>query len=278
MTQNKVIEKYDKLEKIGEGAFGKIYIGQNKTTKELVALKEIPIKVIEEGDFKIDVREDTEREIKYMKIFNFSPNSVKLYDVFDEGNVIFLAMELCDTDLGKCLEKSEKGFSIYEVKIVMKQFNNILYEIRKRDMIHFDVKLENELIKFKKDSKEFEIKLTDYGQMKLISSTKDLSNNEWGIEPYTKGGKEIIEEVEKIDLLNLGINIYRMLFKDAYKSIEEMLDKVDKNIEDKDLKDLMHKLLVVDYKKRISWDDYFNHKFFNIQKFDFDKVENIIKK
>ena len=145
-------------------------------------------------------------------------------------------------------------------------------------MIHFDVKLENELIKFKKDSKEFEIKLTDYGQMKLISSTKDLSNNEWGIEPYTKGGKEIIEEVEKIDLLNLGINIYRMLFKDAYKSIEEMLDKVDKNIEDKDLKDLMHKLLVVDYKKRISWDDYFNHKFFNIQKFDFDKVENIIKK
>ena len=107
MTQNKVIEKYDKLEKIGEGAFGKIYIGQNKTTKELVALKEIPIKVIEEGDFKIDVRADTEREIKYMKIFNFSPNSVKLYDVFDEGNVIFLAMELCDTDLGKCLEKSE---------------------------------------------------------------------------------------------------------------------------------------------------------------------------
>ena len=275
MTQYKVYEKYEKLEKIGEGTFGVIYKGQNKITKELVAIKEIPIKIIETDYFKIDARVETEKEIKFMKIFYFSPNSVQLYDMFEEDNIIFMVTELCDMDLGKCLEKTEKGFTVYEVKIIMKQLNNILYEIRKRNMIHFDVKLENVLIKFSKNSKEFQIKLADYGSMKLLSPTKDLSNNEWGIAPFTEGGKEAIAECEKVDLLNLGIDMYRMLFKDAYKSFEEMLDKINKNINDEDLKDLLNKLLVEDYKERIDWEDYFNHKFFNIDKFDYDKVENI---
>ena len=274
MSKYKIFEKYDKLEKIGEGAFAKVYRGQNKMTKEIVAIKEIEIKKIEGMDY----RADTQKEIKFMQIYNFCPNSVKLYDVYDENEIIFLVIELCDKDLSKCLQKSKNGFTIPEVKIIMKQFNNILYEIRKRDMVHNDVKLENVLIKFKKDSKEFEIKLCDFGQMKLLSSEKDLSNNEWGIQPYISDRKDILMTFEKIDLLNLGIDMYRMLFKEAYKTIKEMLDRIDNNINDKDLKDLMHKILV-DVEdvgtKLISWDEYFNHDFFKIDKVDFDEVENI---
>ena len=275
MNKFKIFEKYDKSEKIGEGAFAKVYRGRNKITKEIVAIKEIEVKKIE----GMDIRADTQKEIKFMQIYDFCPNSVKLYDVYDENEIIFLVIELCDTDLSKCLQKSKNGFTIPEVKIVMKQFNNILYEIRKRDMIHNDVKLENVLIKFKKDSKEFQIKLCGFGQMKLLSSKKDLSNNEWGIQPYIPETKDILLIVEKIDLLNLGIDIYRMLFKEVCKTINEMIDRIDKNINDKDLKDLLHKILV-DIKdvntKLISWDDYFNHDFFKIDKIDFDKVENIV--
>ena len=274
MNKFKIFEKYDKFEKIGEGAFAKVYRGRNKITKEIVAIKEIEVKKIE----GMDIRADTQKEIKFMQIYDFCPNSVKLYDAYDENEIIFLLI-LCDTDLSKFLQKSKNGFTIPEVKIVMKQFNNILYEIRKRDMVHNDVKLENVLIKFKKDSKEFQIKLCDFGQMKLLSSEKDLSNNEWGIQPYIPETKDILLIVEKIDLLNLGIDIYRMLFKEVCKTFNEMLDRIDKNINDKNLKDLMHKILV-DIKdvntKLISWDDYFNHNFFKIDKFDFDKVENIV--
>ena len=169
-----------KLDKIGEGALGKVYRGQNKFIKELVSKKEISIIKIED----IDIRTDIQNEIKFMQIFDFCPNSVKLYEVFDEKETIFLIIELCDTDLSKCLQKSKNGFSIYEIKIVMKQFNNILFEIRKKNMVHNDVKLENVLIKFKKNSKQFEIKLMDFGQMKFLSNKKDLNNNEWGIKPY----------------------------------------------------------------------------------------------
>ena len=139
MSKFKIFEKYDKFEKIGEGAFAKVYRGRNKITKEIVAIKEIEVKKIE----GMDIRADIQKEIKFMQIYDFCPNSVKLYDVYDENEIIFLVIELCDTDLSKCLQKSKNGFTIPEVKIVMKQFNNILYEIRKRDMVHNDVKLEN---------------------------------------------------------------------------------------------------------------------------------------
>jgi len=158
----------------------------------------------------------------------------------------------------------------------MNQFNKMLYEIRSKDMVHNDVKLENILVKFT-EGKKFEIKLIDYGLSKLISSTKDLSNNQWNIKPYSKGGIEAIKMVEKIDLFNLGGDIYRMLFNQIPKSLEEVNSKIDSEVKDEDLKDLLKKLFLLDCDKRISWDDYFQHKFFKIDKEEFEKVENIIK-
>ena len=57
-----------------------------------------------------------------------------------------------------------------------------------------------------------------------------------------------------------------------------MHKKIAQFVQDEDLKDLLNKLLVEDSKERIGWDEYFNHNFFKIDKIDFDKVENIVKK
>lgn len=272
MNEVKIFEKYNKLNKIGEGAFSIVYKAENIITKELVAIKEIPKKMNDK-----DIKKDIEKEIKFMEIFSIYPNSVRLIDKFEENDKLFIVTELCDGDLAKYLKKSKNGFSIQEIKIIMNQYNKILYEIRKKDMVHNDVKLENVLVKFKGNLKEFIIKLMDYGQMKLLSSIKDLSNNVFGIEPYIEGGKKILYLLEKIDLLNLGINIYRMIFKEPPKTFEELNENIDKFVEDKELLDLLKKLCVEDAKKRIDWEEYFNHKFFNIEKEEFEKVENIVK-
>ena len=84
-----------------------------------------------------------------MEIFSIYPNSVRLIDKFEENDKIFIVTELCDGDLAKYLKKSKNGFSIQEIKIIMNQYNKILNEIRKKDMVHNDVKLENVLVKFK---------------------------------------------------------------------------------------------------------------------------------
>ena len=272
-SELEVYKKYEKLEKLGQGAIGIVYKGRDRVTKEIVAIKEIPI--IEAEGF--DIKKETEKEIKFMKIFSNYTNSIKIYDTYEQNNTIFIVMDLCDGDLSKFLKKTKNGFTVYEIKIIMKQFNTIYKELRKRDMIHNDVKIENILVKFKEDSKAFDIKLSDYGLAKLISSTKNLTDNEWGIEPFTDENKTIVYFVEKSDLLVIGVDIYRMLFKEPAKTFEEFLMTIDSSVEDEDLKDLLKKLFVEDPAERIEWDDYFNHKFFDIETFDFDKVENIIK-
>ena len=267
-----VYKKYEKLEKIGEGAFGVIYKGKNKETQELLAIKAIPLIELE----NLNVKAETEKEIKFMEIFKNNKNSIKLHDKYEQANTIFMVLDLCDGDISKYLEKSEKGFSIYEIKVIFKQLNNILSEIRAKNMIHNDLKIENLLIKFEDNSKEFTVKLADYGISKLISYNKDLSNNEWGIIPFTDENKENVYIVEKIDLLILGIDIYRMLFKDICQSFEEYEKRIEK-IKDEELKDLLKKMIVEDAHKRIEWDDYFTHPFFKIDEIDFSKIKNIVK-
>ena len=269
-----VFKKYEKLEKIGEGAFGIVYKAKNKETQELVALKIIPLIELE----TFNVKEETEKEMKFMEIFNHNKNSVKLHDKYEQANTIFIVLDLCDGDLSQYLEKSEKGFTVYEIKVIFNQLNNILSEIRSKNMLHNDMKIENLLIKFRNNSNEFDVKLADYGLAKLISSTKDLSKNEWGFTPFTNEDKENVYIVEKIDLLILGIDMYRMLFKGTCQSFEEYKKNVEKLVEDKDLKDLLKKMIVEDPHKRIEWDEYFNHPFFKIDEIDFSKIKNIVKK
>ena len=79
----------------------------------------------------------------------------------------------------------------------------------------------------------------------------------------------------KGDLWSLGIIIYKLFFcntaykgfkeKSILKNIEDYGNKVIKETSDENLDNLINKLLERDPNKRISWDEYFNHPFFNIQ-------------
>ncbi len=267
-----IYKKYEKLEKIGEGAFGIVYKAKNRETQELVAIKAIPLIGLD----ILNVNTETEKEIKFMEIFSNNKKSVKIHDKYEQANTIFIVLDLCDGDLSKYLDKTENGFTTYEIKVIFKQLNNILSEIRRKNMIHNGLKIENLLIKFIDNSNEFNVKLTDYGLSKLISYKKDLTNNEWGITPFTDLNEENIYIVEKIDLLILGIDIYRMLFKGFCQSFEEYNKKIE-NIQDEELKDLLKKIIVEDAHKRIEWDEYFNHPFFKIDEIDFSKIKNIVK-
>ena len=225
----------------------------------------------------MDIKAETDKEIKFMEIFNNNVNSVKLHNKYEQTNTIFMVLDLCDGDLLKYLEKIEKGFSDYEIKVIFKQLNNILSEIRSKDMLHNDLKLENILIKFKNNLNEFDIKLTDYGLAKLISDTKDLTKNEWGLIPFTDENKENLYILKKVDLLILGLDIYRMLFKQLCQSFEEYTKNIETLIDDNDLKDLLKITIVEDPHKRIEWDEFFNHPFFKIDKIDYSKTKNIVK-
>jgi len=69
------MEKYVKLEKIGEGTYGVVYKAKDKKTGELLALKKIRLEAEDEG-----IPSTAIREISLLKQLQH-PNIVRLYDV-----------------------------------------------------------------------------------------------------------------------------------------------------------------------------------------------------
>jgi serine/threonine protein kinase len=78
------------------------------------------------------------------------------------------------------------------------------------------------------------------------------------------------KDLLKSDLWSIAIIIYFMYFKEyPYIGKNELMlfkdinsGKKLKSIENKELNDLMNKLLKINIKERLSWNEYFNHSFF----------------
>ena len=63
------MDKYLKIEKIGEGTYGVVYKGKNKKTQKLVALKKIRLENEEEGIPSTAIREvSLLKELKHPNI------------------------------------------------------------------------------------------------------------------------------------------------------------------------------------------------------------------
>ncbi|EEB13881.1 mitogen-activated protein kinase ERK-A, putative [Pediculus humanus corporis] len=89
------MQKYEKLEKIGEGTYGTVFKAKNRETHEIVALKRVRLDDDDEG-----VPSSALREICLLKELKHK-NIVRLYDVLHSDKKLTLVFEHCDQDLKK---------------------------------------------------------------------------------------------------------------------------------------------------------------------------------
>ena len=253
LSELEVYKKYQKQGNISVGGDSIVYKVKNKETNQTFALKEIKLE-------NNSIKNNVENDIKFMKAcYNLSKISIQLIDEFEERSTKFLVTELYDEDLSISLDKSEKGFDVGKIKSIIKELNKILYELREVKVAYNNIKLESILVK-NENKNEFEIRLSDYSKAKLLTKNETFEK-EWNIKPYS-GDNKTISEFEKQDLFDIGKEIYRMLFKENDKTVKEMIPKIESDVEDTDLKNLLIGLLDEDFEKRIDWNDYFNHTFF----------------
>jgi len=146
------MEKYNKIDKLGEGTYGIVYKAKNRETGEIVALKRIRLDSEDEG-----VPCTAIREISLLKELKH-PNIVRLYDVIHTEKKLTLVFEHLDQDLKKYLDECEGAIP----KATMKSF---LYQLLKgisychdHRVLHRDLKPQNLLI-----NKNGELKLADFG-------------------------------------------------------------------------------------------------------------------
>jgi len=147
------MDKYQKLEKIGEGTYGVVYKARDTSTGELVALKKIRLEAEDEG-----IPSTAIREISLLKELKH-PNIVRLNDVIHTERKLTLVFEYLDQDLKKLLDAySGQGLDVATTKSYLFQLLRGVAHCHAHRVLHRDLKPQNLLI-----NREGALKLADFG-------------------------------------------------------------------------------------------------------------------
>ena len=238
------------------GGFSNIFLGYDKKKKRDVIIKKI--------DRLKTTKELFDREINNMKKMKCI-NIVEYYDHYIDKDYYYIIMEKCDEDLYDFLEKNGP-LSDLMIKNILIQLNKAFLAMRSNNIIHRDLKPENILIKYNSSNmNEFTIKLADFGASREYN--KKSFSTHIGTQGYA--APELFGNSNydpgKCDLWAIGVIIYQLKFNDM-PILQFYSNNIPNKFENVELDDLMKKLIVVDQNKRISWEDYFNHDFFKINK------------
>uniref|UniRef100_A0A915AMR8 cyclin-dependent kinase n=1 Tax=Parascaris univalens TaxID=6257 RepID=A0A915AMR8_PARUN len=152
-----VMDKYEKLGKIGEGSYGVVFKCRNKETGQFVAIK----KFIETEDDPA-IKKIALREIRMLKQLKH-PNLVNLIEVFKRNRKLHLVFEHCDRTVLHDLEKYPKGCPEALIKKTIYQLLQAVQFCHSHNCIHRDVKPENILL-----TRNDVVKLADFGFARII--------------------------------------------------------------------------------------------------------------
>lgn len=109
---HKKVDKYKKLEKIGEGTYGVVYKAKDNKTNEIFALKKIRLQAEEEG-----IPSTAIREISLLKELQHK-NIVRLLDVIHTSKKLTLVFEFLEQDLKKIIDSTGgDGLDKFTVKV-----------------------------------------------------------------------------------------------------------------------------------------------------------------
>jgi len=202
-----------------------------------------------------------QNEIHALKAINCQ-NCVKYFTHFCRETDYYIVMELCDSDLKTYVEEEHKAsFTIEEIREIFNQLNNVFKEMRKNNIMHRDLKLDNILIK-KLENGQNIYKLGDFRDANLSIKAPEISRYKCYRQSYN----------ERCDLWNIEIMIYYI-----YEFYKAFVNMVSNKLTDMDLQlnDLLSRLLVTNPYERISWNEYFNHPFFQVnEKKRYEKIND----
>ena len=229
---------------------------------------------------------DLNNEIKLLKIFSYYENSLKYYGNYDNKDEKIIILEKCDKDLKKYMEKyvknNNKSLNVEEIKKIFNGLNIVFKEMYKQNIIHRDLKLKNLLVKYKDNNEQnFIVKIGDYGIGKFLNESDSITGLKGS--KVTAAPEILLEKISRydnlVDIFSLGVIIYQLSHNlnhpfhnnDSYRRFiycskydEDNFEiQFDNSIKNEDFKDLVKRMLKLNPNNRLTWEQYFNHPFFN---------------
>lgn len=198
--------RYEVLEQIGRGAMGIVYKGKDPILNRLTAIKTIRFSDEFDEDNVDVIKTHFYREAEVVAKLSH-PNIVTIYDVGEDLDLSFLAMEYLQ---GESLEKYTSQGNLFPVKKcleIIAQVCDALEYAHTHDIIHRDIKPANIMM-----LGDGSIKVTDFGIARATTSTKTRTGIIKGTPYYmspeqTKG----LKLSGRSDIFSLGVVFYQLL-------------------------------------------------------------------
>jgi serine/threonine-protein kinase len=197
--------RYEIVAEIGQGAMGTVYLGRDPKINRQVAIKTLGYSSVPSEELE-EVKSRFLREAEAAGKLSH-PNIVTIYDVGEEHDTAYMAMELLEGNDLTAFCRNDRLEPVPEVLDIMAAVTDALGYAHQRGVIHRDIKPAN--IMRLKDGR---VKVTDFG----IAKVRDAAQTRTGIvmgtpsymSPEQVGGKKLDG---RSDLFSLGIVFYEML-------------------------------------------------------------------
>lgn len=168
----KDMDRYIKLEKIGQGTYGVVHRGVDTKTQELVALKFF--KNVDEDE---DLSQVIIRELNTLQILKNKENIIQIKDICIESNKLCAVLEYIPTSLKEYIRQNDSNLPSNQIRDIIQQLMNAMLCLNEAGIMHRDLKTDNVLIcpngisKNEKNS----VKIIDFGLSRNFASEVETS-------------------------------------------------------------------------------------------------------
>jgi len=205
-TQKPRLGRYELERELGKGAMGTVYQGKDPRIGRVVAIKTMPLNAEFEGPELDEMRERFFREAQAAGRLNH-PNIVTVYDVGEEHDLAYMAMDLL---AGVSLDKHTKTEALLEwddAFLAIIQVAEALDYAHGQKVVHRDIKPANIIW----DPAKKQAKLTDFGVACLIDASKTKTGTVLGSPSYMSPEQVAGQHVDgRSDIFSLGVTMYQL--------------------------------------------------------------------
>ncbi len=163
MRTSEVLTKnsFNTIKKLGDGAYGIVYLVEKKDTKKMFGLKELEKQHI----LKYDKANAVFRERDILEQVCECPNIVALECTFQDDDNLYFLMEYAEKGSLSSLIKNIKPIPIETCRFFVAEIILALEYLHSRNISHRDLKPENILL-----DDDYHVKVCDFGEAKVISN------------------------------------------------------------------------------------------------------------
>ncbi|MCJ7772202.1 MAG: serine/threonine protein kinase [Desulfobacterales bacterium] len=201
-----VLGRYEIEKELGRGAMGIVYLGKDPKIGRSLAIKTLDFSKLIEGDLE-KAKYRFFQEAKTIGMLNH-PNLVVVYDVGEEDEIAFIAMDYVP---GKNLTAFTKKGNLLPIPVVFAltaQVADALDYAHEQNVIHRDIKPGNIIYNKKLDS----IKVTDFGIARMMDSQQTRSDIILGSPSYMSPEQLRSSKIDgRSDIFSLGVTFYQLL-------------------------------------------------------------------